>query len=183
MSDSKQDIVYGKQALMNKIGLDAENEVGLRLSKTFGNRNVSHGVDGYSIGSNGYPDISLIYKHNLFYIEVKSIIPFTKAHNKKGVYHKANAVKLNKESWISLKDRARAKIATIIMIVELRLLGENDYFIIDYDTLEDLVISSKAKEWVHIPLNYLLTKCKKLEFNESEFVVNKIETNQVEIKI
>lgn len=173
--------IYGKQALMNKIGLEAENEVGLRLSKTFGDRNVSHGVNGYSLGSDGYPDISLVYDKNLFYIEVKSIIPFVKKHNKNGVHNRVNSVKLNKESWRRLKERARAKIATILMIVEVRLIGDNDYFIIDYDVLEDFVITSKAKEWVHIPLHYVLMHCKKIEFKESEFIVNRIETNQASI--
>jgi len=179
MSTTEQ--VYGRKELMHRIGKAAEEEVGRSLAFLFGHRNVSYGVDGFSTGTDGYPDIKINYKDNLFYVEVKSIIPFVKRYNKNGGYNRVNAVKLNKESWVRLKERARAKIATIIMIVEVRLIGDNDYFIIDYDTLEDFVITSTAKEWVHIPLHYILMKCKKIEYKESEFIVNPIETNQKRI--
>lgn len=169
---------FGKQELMHRIGKEAEEEVCRKLSFLFGNRNLSFGVEGYSIGINGYPDLKINYKDNLFYVEVKSIIPFTKRYNRKGVYNRLNAVKLNRDSWDRLKERARTKIATIIMIVEVRLIGENDYFIIDYDTLEALVLNSTANEWVHIPLHFIMMKCKKLEFKESEFTVNPITTPQ-----
>jgi hypothetical protein len=172
---------FGKHELMNRIGKEAEEEVCKKLSKIFGYRNVSFGVDGYSLGTEGYPDVQLIIGDKLFYIEVKSIIPFVKKKNKGGVYYRTNAIKLNKDSWNRLKNRAKAKIASILMIVEIRLLGDNDYFIINYDTLEDLVLASSANEWVHIPLNFILLKCKKLEFKEYEFVYNPIETPQIKI--
>lgn len=161
------------------IGLEGENNVAMKLSNLFSFRNVSIGIDGFSEGVEGYPDISLNKNGNLFYIEVKSIIPFTFSENK---YH-ANSVKINRYSWIRLKERAKGKISTIIMIVELRInLGLNDYFIIDYNTIEDFILKSKA-EWVHIPLWFVLLKCRKLEWIEGEFIPNPIETNQDKLEL
>lgn len=175
----EESIPYGKKERMEKIGAEGEQNVGVKLSKLFGFRNISAGIDGFSEGKYGYPDISLLYDNNLFYIEVKSISPFTYSDGK----HHTNSVKLNRYSWERLKERARGKIATIIMIIELRIeYGEYDYFIVDYNTLEDFTLKTKA-EWVHISLWYVLMKCKKLEWNDSEFIVNPIDTNQISLPL
>lgn len=167
-----------RKELMHSIGKEAEEEVYRKLSYVFGDRNVSCGVDGFSIGTGGYPDVSFIYSDNLFYVEVKSIIPFTKRYNKKGVYNRTNAVKLNKDSWKRLKKRAKERIATILMIVEVRLIGDNDYFLLDYDMLEDLWLDNKDNEWLNIPLHFIMMKCRKLVFRESEFLPHPIDTPQ-----
>lgn len=175
----EESLSVGRREIMHKIGAEGEHEVGLRLSKVFGYRNVSIGIEGFSDGTDEYPDISLIVDSNLFYVEVKSIAPFTYSKGK----HHSNSVKLNRDSWSKLKERARGKIATIIMVVELRIsYGDNDYFIIDFDTLEDFVLKSKG-EWIHIPLWYVLMKCKKLEWVETEFIYNPIDTPQISLAL
>lgn len=173
---------FGREELMYRIGKEAEESVAEKLSKIFGYRNISIGVDGYSVGVEGYPDVQLIANNNLFYIEVKSMQPFIKRYGK-NIINRVNGVKLSKDSWNRLKDRAKAKIATIIMIVEVRLLGENDYFIIDFDTVEDLFLAKPNVQLLEIPLHFIMMKCKKLEFTENEFIYNPINTAQIKINV
>ena len=181
----KDSLPFGRRELMNRIGKEGEEEVGKMLSQEFGYRNVSVGIEGHSKGTDGYPDIKLVYNDNVFFIEVKSICPFVKSfrtnkETKKRRFagYRANSVKVNRHSYDRLMSRAKAAIATIILIVELRIPnGINDYFILNSDTIEDFMDKTKA-EWVHIPLWYILNNTKKLEFNESEFIVNTVETTQ-----
>lgn len=181
----KDSLPVGRRELMNRIGKEGEEEVGKMLSQEFGYRNVSVGIEGHSKGTDGYPDIKLVYHDNVFFIEVKSICPFVKSfrHSKvtgkrRFAGYRANSVKVNRFSYDRLMSRAKTAIATIILIVELRIPnGINDYFILNSDTIEDFMDKTDA-EWVHIPLWYILNNTKKLEFNESEFIVNTVETTQ-----
>ena len=180
----------GRRELMSRIGKEGEEEVGKFLSLAFGDRQVSYGIDGYSIGTDGYPDVRLNSDGNIFFIEVKSICPFVKKHRrdketKRKVFvgYSPNAVKVNKDSYDRLKSRAQTAIATIVLIVELRIgQGSNDYFVIDSDTIEDFIDKCNG-EWVHIPLWFILEKTKKLEFNRSEFIVNTVETTQKKLNL
>ena len=167
---------FGRRDYLQTIGKEAEESVGSRLSFLFGHRNVSRGVDGFSTGKDGYPDIQINYKDNLMFVEVKSIQGFVKDNNR----NKANYVKMEKDAFIRLVNRAKAKIATIIMIVELRLIGDNVYFLLNYDEIEAFYLKGKG-ETILIPLSYLLGNCKNIEYKESEFIVSPIETNQIRI--
>ena len=181
----KDSLPEGRRELMNQIGKEGEEEVGKMLSQEFGYRNVSVGIEGHSKGTDGYPDIKLIYNDNVFFIEVKSICPFVKSFRKSKATgkrrfagYRTNSIKVNRESYDRLISRAKTAIATIILIVELRIPnGVNDYFIIHSDTIQDFMDKTDAL-WVHIPLWYIMNNTKKLEFNESEFIVNTVETTQ-----
>lgn len=163
--------------LQYRVGREAEEEICYSLKFIHGERNVSHDVR-YIDGTNGHPDIKLKIDGNLFFVEVKSIIPFVKTTIKSGITLRTNSVKFNRLSYSRLVRNAKGKRACIVLIVNLRLSNKTLNFILDNDELLDFFSKSNAL-WVHIPLHYLLNYAKVTELERKDFIYKPVETRQV----
>ena len=170
-----------RRARHEQIGNDAEDEVAYRLCDTFGERRVDYNLD-FRDGTNGYPDIQLRTDQGLFYIEVKSAVPFVRVYGKKNGKRKLkgyrpNSVKWNRKSWELLKRRAKGKRACIILVIQIRLQNTNIHFMFDSDLIQSFFDKTDAL-WVHIPLSYIFNRMKTTEFQATDFVYKVIETKQ-----
>ena len=94
----RKNLPYDARQRRYELGEQGELNVGKLLCEYFGHRKVSYGFDNYSEGTNGYPDIVLNLNPPIA-IEVKSIAPFTKKKNAKGIYKSAQATRNNRFIW------------------------------------------------------------------------------------
>lgn len=163
--------------LQYRVGKEAEQAICYKLKYVHGDRNVSYDVR-YIDGVDGHPDIQLKIDGNLFFVEVKSIIPFVKATVGKRVVLRPNSVKFNRLSYSRLVRNAKGRRACIILIVNLRLSNRTIDFIFDNEHIVEFFTKSDAL-WVHIPLSYVLNYGKTTELERKDFIYKPVETRQV----
>jgi hypothetical protein len=141
-----------------ELGQQGEINVGNLLADHFGHRKISWGFEGYSEGTNGFPDL-VIKTLPPIAIEVKSISPFTvrKKNDSKGVGY----VAIRREQWVNQLKFARDKNAKLILVVEVRLKDKGIYFWFTSDQVDRYMKKLKG-ERVHISLWDVMSKARSL---------------------
>ena len=118
------------------------------------------------------------------------MIPFARHYRKRRnrilrqTIWRPNAMKLYRPTWEGLLERARARRATIIIIVELRLprSPHHTYFLITEQQVARMMREHPEATWVHFYLRYIMHNCRLLDFTYEEFEELKpVKTNQQEI--
>ena len=153
------------------IGQLAEQSVAEKLSLIYTQDKVKSGKPGNS-GTNGEPDILLITPPGPVYIEVKSLVPFTRRKAKSGKsdkrYYFTNTLKLQRSSWRHLCETAETNHAYPVIVAEVRFNNSSVYFLITKEQV-DRHVSKSGVEWCHIPLSYIMTRAHLLSFTHDEF--------------
>lgn len=144
----------------HELGENGELNVSKLLSDVFGHRKVSYGFEGYSEGTNGYPDMVLMLNPPIA-IEVKSIAPFTKKETSKGIYKSAGWVAIRRDQWYEQLKFAREHLAKLILIVEVRLRDKGLYFWFNSTQIEHYMKIRKG-ERIHIHLDDVFTEARSL---------------------
>ncbi len=182
----RKDLSFSRKERYHEIGEQGEINVGKLLSSIYGHRIVSYGFDGYSEGTNGYPDLVLKLNPPLA-IEVKSMYPYVIRNKKDGKKYKyQNWVPINKIQWENEKQFAKNKMAKLILIIEIRLKDKGIYFWFDSEQVEEYFDKSKS-EYGYIPLYDVLEKGNSLIYDDEikylEYwnMNNPIDTNQIQI--
>lgn len=156
----RKNLPYDFRQRRYELGEQGEINVGKILCEYFGHRKVSYKFEGYSEGTNGYPDIVLKLDPPLA-IEVKSIKPFTKQENKKGFYRSAGWVAIRREQWYDELKFAKEHLAKLILIVEVRLKDKGLYFWFNSDQIEEYMKIRKG-ERIHIHLDDIFNEARSL---------------------
>lgn len=154
----RRDLSKYRRERRYEIGQQGEINVGNMLAEHFGHRKISWGVDGYSEGTDGFPDL-VIKTFPPIAVEVKSITPFTvrKDGNTKGVSY----VAVRREQWINEMQFAMNKKARLILIVEVRLKDKGLYFWFTSEQIQGYMKRLKG-ERVHISLWDIFSKARSL---------------------
>ncbi len=154
----RKDLSKYRRERRYEIGQQGEINVGNMLAEHFGHRKISWGVDGYSEGTDGFPDL-VIKTFPPIAVEVKSITPFTvrKDGNTKGVSY----VAIRREQWINEMQFAMNKKARLILIVEVRLKDKGLYFWFTSEQIQGYMKRLKG-ERVHISLWDIFSKARSL---------------------
>lgn len=160
----RKDLPFDIRQRRHELGQQGEINVGNMLADVYGHRKVSYGFDGYSEGTNGYPDLVLKLNPPIA-IEVKSIKPFTDKKNKNGIYKSAGYVAIRRDQWYNELQFARSRLAKLILVVEIRLRDKGIYFWFNSEQIEHYM-SIRKGERIHIHLNDILTKARSLMYED-----------------
>lgn len=156
----RKNLPYDARQRRHELGEQGEINVGKLLADVFGHRKVSYGFDGYSEGTNGYPDLVLKLNPPIA-IEVKSIKPFMKQKNKRGFYRSAGYVSIRRVQWYEELKFARNRLAKLILVVEVRLKDKGLYFWFNSEQIEKYMKKGNS-EWVHIHLDDIFNEARSL---------------------
>jgi len=160
----RKDLPFDVRQRRHEIGQQGEINVGNILADIYGHRKVSYGFDGYSEGTNGYPDLVLKLNPPIA-IEVKSITPFTKVKKKNGVYKSAGYVAIRREQWYSELRFARERLAKLILVVEVRLKDKGMYFWFNSEQIEKYMAIRKGDR-IHIHLDDVFNEARTLMYDD-----------------
>ncbi len=152
----RNNLPYSTRERRHEIGKQGEINVGKLLAEYFGHRKVSYAFDGYSEGTNHYPDLVLRLNPPLA-IEVKSINPYKERTIKTGKIKGVNYVGINRYQWFEVYKFARNRLANYVLIVEVRLKEKGIYFWFEPETIEEYMNILKG-EYIHISLWDVLMK-------------------------
>lgn len=152
----RENLAYTRRERLHEIGAQGEINVGNLLAEHFGNRNVSHGFDNYSEGTNGLPDIVLKTDPPLA-IEVKSTSTFVTRKTEDKTYRRNNTVAIKRDQWKNERMFAYNRNMKIILIVEVRLKNKGIYFWFNENMLKEFFEKGKG-EWLHINIHDILNK-------------------------
>lgn len=155
----RRDLSKYRRERRYEIGQQGEINVGNMLAEHFGHRKISWGVDGYSEGTDGFPDL-VIKTFPPIAVEVKSITPFTNIKNKET--KQVGYVKVKRDQWANELQFAINKKARLILIVEVRLKDKGLYFWFTSEQIAEYMKKSKGMEWVHISLWDVFSKARSL---------------------
>jgi len=160
-STIRKDLPETRRERRHELGEQGELNVSKLLSEHFGYRKVSYGFDGYSEGTDYYPDIVLKLNPPLC-IEVKSIAPFTykKIGNGK-TYKSAGWVAIRRIQWNEQLKFARSRRAKLILIVEVRLHDKGLYFWFDSEQIDEYMKKLKGDR-IHIHVDDVFNKAKSI---------------------
>ena len=160
----RKDLPFHTRQRRHEIGQQGEINVGNILADIYGHRKVSYGFEGYSEGTNGYPDLVLKLNPPIA-IEVKSITPFTKRKNKGGIYRSASWVAIRRDQWYNELRFAKSRLAKLILIVEIRLKDKGIYFWFNSEQIEQYMKIRKGDR-IHIHLDDILIEGRSLIYED-----------------
>lgn len=156
----RKNLPYDSRQRRHELGEQGEINVGKLLADVFGHRKVSYCFDGYSEGTNGYPDLVLKLNPPIA-IEIKSMSPFTKKKNKRGVYKSAGYVAIKRSQWYEQLKFARGRLAKLILVVEVRLKDKGLYFWFNSEQIEKYM-KIREGERIHIHLDDVFNEARSL---------------------
>jgi len=152
----RKDLPFTRNERHHELGIQGEINVGKLLGDYFGVRNISYAMDGYSEGTNGYPDLILKLNPPLA-IEIKSMSTFVHRTRGDKTAKYINYVPIVKDSWYNELAFAKSKKMKLILIVEIRLKDKGIYFWFDHEMLKPYLEKSDA-QYAYVSIHDVMNK-------------------------